>query len=171
MNSLVDIFNLHVAILEEPFYRNNGDLKLTRLQLSTFVPGPVEEVYKFVTSYSSAGVVNTGVFTQKHGNIVKSEGNIIVTKDSQAGYDLTWRCTFEYPNRRLMEAVDSGWADRTDIFKVTTMGTNWEIAFETKRRGPIGGVQALFFYLFTKKRIYNTSIDPVVQHFRKINYP
>ena len=144
---------------------------MTKLHVSTFIPGAQEEVYTFVTAYGSEGVVDSTIFTEKHGEIVQSKGNILTTKDTQAGYDMTWRCTFEYPNKRLMEAIDSNWANRTDSFTMTTLGTQWAITFETTRGGPAGGVQTLFFHLFTKKRIYQLSINPVIQHFTRVNNP
>lgn len=144
---------------------------MTKLQVSAFIPGSLEEVYTFVTAYGFEGVSDPINFTEKHGEIVKSEGNILTTKDSQYGYDLTWRCTFEYPNRRLMEAIDSNWANRTDFFTMANFGTQWAITFETKRGGPAGGVQALFFHLFTRKRIYQSSINPVIKHFTMVNNP
>jgi hypothetical protein len=144
---------------------------MTKLHVSTFIPGTQKEVYTFVTAYGSEGVADPTKFTEKHGQIVQSEGNIITTKDSQAGYDLTWRCTFSYPNKRLMEAIDSNWAHRTDFFTMANLGTQWAITWETNRGGPAGGVQSLFFHFFTKKRVYQSSINPVIQHFTKLNNP
>ena len=144
---------------------------MTKLQVSTFIPAGIEEVYTFVTAYDSEGVSDQALFTKKHGDILKSEANILTTKDSQDGYDLTWRCAFEFPIRRSMEAIDSNWANRTDSFTTTNSGTQWTIIFETKRGGLAGGVQALFFYLFTRKRVYQSSIAPVIHHFSGTSYP
>ncbi len=144
---------------------------MAKLQVSAFIPGTIDQVYTFVTAYDFEGIFDHTLFTKKHGDIQKIEANILTTKDSQDGYDLTWRCTFDFPNRRSMEAIDSNWANRTDTFTTANLGTQWTITYETKRGGPAGGVQALFFYLFTKKRVYQSFVEPVINHFTQAKYP
>ena len=138
---------------------------MARLRLSVVVPAPQEQVYEYITAFGPQGPTDESAFRDKHGEPLEREGNTIVTRDGDEEEAITWRCTFNPPVRRHMEAVDSTWADRTDIFQEARSGTHWTVLFVTGRSGPVGFVQWLFFRLVTKSRIRRAIMEPVVHHF------
>ncbi len=79
---------------------------------------------------------------------------------------IKWRCTFDYPRWRDMEAVDTRWADRTDTFESTTGGTKWTVEWRTKTLGLKGLIQLIYFKLRGKNNYYNRIQKPVVDHFQ-----
>ena len=139
---------------------------MASLWLSVIVHAPQEQVYEYVTAFGPQGYTDESAFRDKHGVPLEQEGNTIVTRDGDGEDAITWRCTFDPPARRHMKAVDSSWADRTDIFQEAGSGTRWTVLFVTGRNGPVGFVQWLFFHLVTKSRISLAMMEPVVRHFR-----
>ena len=139
------------------------------LRLGVTVPGPQEEVYAFVTAFGAAGPLDEEQFREKYGEVLERDGDTIVVREDDevdVADVLTWRCTFDYPQRRVMEVVDSPWADRIDEFRATQGGTRWTVTFRTKRTGFVGFLQWLFFRLLTSRGFRRRIVEPVVAHFR-----
>jgi len=132
--------------------------------LSVFIEVPPEEVYQHVTAFGAAGPLD-GAFQAKYGNILSRQGNVFLTQeeegtDESAG-KITWRCTFEYPSRRVMEALDSSWANRVDLFRPVKGGTSWSIRWDTRIGGLKGIVQYVVFRLIGHRRLRRAMVDPV----------
>lgn len=139
-----------------------------KLSFHTTVPAPIEEVYEYVTAVGPTGPVDGVLFAQKYGEPVRDEpGGAVLTRDTDEGEDTLWRCTFSFPHRRTMEAVESAWADREDDFESVRGGTRWTVTFSPKTRGLHGLVQYLYFQAVGKYRVGVPVLSPVVQHFRR----
>ena len=109
-------------------------------------------------------------FRTKYGDVLSHEGSVFVTREDGGGgepgsQDITWRNTFEYPNRRVMEALDSDWADRIDFFRPEGGGTRWSIRWNTRVWGIKAVAQYLTFQLVSRRRLRREIIGPVTQHF------
>ena len=91
---------------------------MPRLQLRALVPGDLEEVWEHVTACSATGRVNRRALVEKYGRLVAQDGDSYTFRDESEN-GVTWRCTFDRPNRRLMEDQDSRWSDRNDYFQKT----------------------------------------------------
>ena len=147
---------------------------MVRLRLSTFVAAPVEEVYQHVTAYGRHGPISDEEFQQKHGErpwiLQRDENTVVVREDVRRFPDdepdlITWRCTFDYPVARSMEAVDSTWAHRRDTFRAVPGGTRWRAQWDPQA-GPLRGViQYLFFLAVRQRRMRREMLDPVKKHF------
>ena len=138
-----------------------------KLQFGNNVPGPIEEVYEFVTGVGPDGPLDRALFTQKYGEMVEESSETIVTRVSEGDGDIIWRCTFEYPTRRVMEAVDSPSADREDTFETVKGGTKWTVTVHSKKSGLNGLVQWLYFQAIGKYRVGVPVLSPVIFHFRR----
>ena len=140
------------------------------LNLSTFIPAPVEEVYEYVTAFGNDGPLDDA-FQIEYGELLGRNGNVFVTQeeDTKGGDEgpkkTTWRCTFEYPGRRMMETLDSSWSDRVDLFRPVRGGTRWRIRWNTRIGGIRGVAQYLVFRLVGHKRLRHGILDPVRGHF------
>ena len=67
------------------------------------------------------------LFVQKYGEPVQEVDGAVLTRDTDDGAEALWRCTFTYPERRTMEAIDSSWSDREDVFERVKDGTRWTV--------------------------------------------
>jgi hypothetical protein len=146
---------------------------MASLNLSAFIPATPEDVYRHVTAFDKDGPLE-GEFKTKYGSVLSRDGNVFVTQEEVGnGKDgdaekITWRCTFDYPSRRLMEAVDSTWANRVDVVRPARGGTRWSIRWDTHVGGVIGLVQHLVFRLVGHRRIRRAMVDPVKEHFKGV---
>lgn len=140
---------------------------MARLRIAATVPAPREDVYRFVTAWGPDGPDDEAAFTEKHGAVIERSDGAMVTREAGDDEALTWRCAFEYPASRVMEAVDSTWSDRLDEFRDTARGTRWVLTFVSKRDGFVGVVQWLFFHLMTRRNVRRAIVGPVLAHFRE----
>ena len=167
---------------------------MARLTLSILINAPLEEVYQYVTAFGKDGPVSLDAFQEKYGEILSQEGNVLVVEEwvgmeeeedeeewdgEEEGEDeeeadeedesdyITWRCIYDYPNRRFMEAVDSNWADRLDQFRAARGGTRWEVQWRTKTGGVKGMLQYLWFLVIANRNYRRNILDPVRQHFKE----
>ena len=138
-----------------------------KLSFHTTVPGPIEEVYEYVTAVGPDGPLDRVLFSQKYGEMVEETEGAVLTRDTDEGDEVLWLCAFEYPTRRTMEAVESTWADREDVFEIVKGGTRWTVTFNPKTGGLQGLVQYLYFLAVGKYRVGVPVLSPVVQHFRR----
>ena len=138
---------------------------MLRLQLQALIPGDLEEVWEHVTACSPTGRIDRRALREKYGRLVAQDGDCYTFRE-EAENGLTWRCTFDRPNRRLMEAQDSRWSDRWDYFQTVPGGTLWTVTGEPKGRGLRTYAQWLGFQWRTKRRIYREAIQPVLSHFQ-----
>lgn len=141
---------------------------MPRLQLQALIPGDLEEVWEHVTACSATGRVNRRALREKYGRLVAQDGDCYTFREEgreEGENGLTWRYTFDRPNRRLMEAQDSQWSDRWDYFQTVSGGTLWTIIWEPKGGGLRTYAQWLGFQWRTKGGIYREAIRPVLSHF------
>lgn len=143
-----------------------GQTVTVKLQFGNNVPGPIEEVYEYVTGVGPDGPLDRALFAQKYGELVEENDEAIVTRVSDGGDEVVWSSIFEYPTRRLM-IVDSSSADREDTFEVVKGGTKWTVTVHSKKRGLNGLVQWLYFQVIGKYRVGVPVLSPVIFHFRR----
>ena len=146
-----------------------GPCEVVYLNLSTFIAAPPEEVYAEVAVFDRRGPINEEAFRAKYGTVVSREGDIFVTRE-QLGEEqepITWRCTFQYPAQRTMEAVDSLWAHRVDRFRPVNGGTRWTIRWDTRIGGLRGLAQYVFFRMAGHRRIRRRIVDEVVERLQQ----
>jgi hypothetical protein len=137
---------------------------VARLKLVATVKAEPEEVFRYVTAWGPDGPTDAAAFRKKYGAVQEASGNTLVAHEE--GEDgIAWRCTFEYPTRRVMEAVASRWADRTDTFQEVAEGTRWSITWRIKARGLAALLQWLYFQLRKRKQMRAELVEPVAQHF------
>ena len=138
-----------------------------KLSFHCNIPAPIEEVYEYVTAMGPTGTVDQALFVQKYGELVQEVDGAVLTRDTEDDAEALWRCTFTYPERRTMEAIDSSWSDREDVFERVKDGTRWTVTFNPKSRALHGLVQWLYFLAVGKYRVGVPVLSPVVQHFRR----
>ncbi len=145
---------------------------MAHLTLHAFVASVPEEVYKYVTAFGDSGPMSDPAFRDKHGEVLSQNGNTYTTQEeARPGEEgeverITWRCTFEYPLRRSMVAMDSTWANREDTFRPQERGTRWTIRWDTRVGGGRGIAQYIVFCILGHRRSRRKFMEPVVGHFR-----
>lgn len=150
---------------------------MARLRLVSFVAAPVEDVYQYVTAYGSDGPLDEAAFREKYGETVERGDDAIIVREDVRRYPqddpelITWRCTFDYPTSRTMEALDSAWADRYDSFRADRDGTRWTVRWNTRLGGLRGIVQYVVFRLITHKSMRRGLVDQIKGHFEKSGRP
>ena len=130
------------------------------------MPGPIEEVYEFVTGVGPDGPLDSVLFAQKYGEVVEQRDGAFVTRVQDGDDVVIWSSTFEYPDRRFM-VVDSSSANREDVFQTVKGGTKWTVIVHSKKGGIHGLVQWAYFQVIGKFRIGVPVLSPVVFHFRR----
>ena len=136
---------------------------MPRLKLVASINAPQGKVFEHVTDCGKDGPIDRDAFQKKHGEIESRENNVITTREKDD--DLRWKYTFDHPNSRMMEALGSSWADRTDTFESTENSTRWTVQWRTKTAGLQGLIQFLYFQLRGKKTFYRRVIQPVEEYF------
>ena len=139
-----------------------------KLSFHCTVPGPIEEVYEYVTAVGPEGPVDKALFIQKYGEPVQEIDGAFITREADEAGDVVWLCTFTYPELRTMQAENAPWADREDVFESVKDGTRWTVTFSPKQGGLHGLVQWLYFQAVGKYRIGVPVLSPVVQRFRRL---
>ena len=137
-----------------------------KLQFGNNVPGTIEEVYEFVTGVGPDGPLDRAIFAQRYGEIEEESDEGILTRVADGDAEVTWRSTFDYPDRRLM-MVDSSSSDREDIFTTVRGGTKWTVVIHSKKGGIPGLMQWFYFQVIGKYRVGVPVISPVIFHFRR----
>ena len=144
---------------------------MAQLRMSIVVPAPVEKVYEYVTAHGPEGPVDEEQFRQRYAeNIRRTADGYVYTEDVRRHPDnpeqiITWRCTFAYPNRRFIIAVDSNWSHRRDDFEPLTDATLWTVQWSTHGGWVQGIIQLLIFKIRRSKAIRREVLDPVRLHF------
>lgn len=140
------------------------------------VPASPEAVFEHVTAFAVTGRTGRRALEEKYGRLVGRDGDTYTfhedtKKDTLEALKegVTWRCTFNPPNRRIMEALDSKWADRTDWFQPSGEGTLWTVVWVGKIQGVRILTQWLTFQLRDKRQVYAEMVRPVVEHFEEVN--
>ena len=146
---------------------------MAALVISTVIPAPIEEVYERITGFGRDGPVDDQSFQEKYGTLTERHGStIVVQEDARVNPEdepdlVSWRCTFDYPTSRTMEALDSTWAHRRDTFRSVGSGTRWSVRWDTQLGGLLGIAQNLVFRLVGHRRIRKQTFGPVRQHFEE----
>ncbi len=144
---------------------------MARLTVSTVIAARVEELYRYVTGYGPDGHIDEERFREQYGTVEERDGNVFVVKEDVRRYPedepelVTWRCTFDYPSSRTMEALDSTWANRRDTFQAGGAGTTWWVRWGTRIGGRRALAQHLAFRLVGRRRTHRELFDPVKRHF------
>lgn len=139
---------------------------MPNITFRTLVPGTPERVYEYVTGYSTSGRGNRKALEEMHGQLIERDGDDYVFREG-AEDGITWRCSFDPPRRRVMQAQGSQWADRIDYFEPSGDGTLWTVVWAPKAAGFRPYTQWLMFHIREKSRIRAALIMPVVQHFQQ----
>ena len=135
------------------------------------VPAPAEKVYEHVTSYGPDGPVDDEQFRRRYSDDIRpDDGGYVYTEDIRRYPDdpeeiITWRCVFDYPNRRVMAALDSDWSDRQDDFEPLGDASRWTVRWSVHGGMVPRLVRFLFFKLVRGKVIRREMQEPVVRHF------
>ena len=143
-----------------------------QLRISMIVPAPAEKVYEYVTSYGQDGPVDDEQFRRRYSEDVRpDDGGYVYTEDIRLYPDdpedlITWRCVFDYPNRRVMAALDSDWSDRQDDFEPLGDDARWTVAWSMHGSLVQRLTRFLYFKLRRSKVIRREILDPVVSHFK-----
>jgi hypothetical protein len=131
----------------------------------------LEKVYEYVTAYGPQGPVDWEQFRKQYAEDIRdTDDGYVYTEDIRRYPDdpeelITWRCTFEYPNRRLMTALDSSWSHRRDDFETIADATRWTVRWTTRGNLAQGLIQLLFFKIRRSSAIRRELLDPVRLHF------
>ena len=139
--------------------------------ISTIIAAPIEELYEHITGFGRDGPIDEQAFEEKYGTVTeRQESTFVVREDARANPEdepdlVTWRCEFNYPTIRSMEAVDSTWANRSDTFHSVSGGTRWSVRWDTRLGGMLGIAQHLVFRAFGHRRIKRETFGPVREHF------
>jgi hypothetical protein len=144
---------------------------MVRLSISILVPAPVEKVYEHVTAFGRDGPVDEERFQHQYSeDIRRTADGYVYTEDIRRYPDdpedvITWLCSFDYPSRRVMTAVDSDWSHRRDYFEPIADATRWTVQWSTRGNLAHGLIQYLFFKLKRSKAIGREMMEPVRHHF------
>ncbi len=139
---------------------------MVRLSLSTYIAAAPEDVFRHVTAFGEEGPLSDEAFRAKHGNVLSREGSTFLTREVEGDDEVRWRCTFQYPELRSMEALDSSWSSRTDTFQPRRGGTTWTIHWTNGSMGVKGIAQHLAFRLPGHRRVRRAIVEPVTRHFK-----
>lgn len=132
-----------------------------RLRISVMIPAPIGDVYKQVTACDASGALDEEAAVKKYGRLLRKVDGVHIFEE-KSEERLQWRVTFEPPSRRVMEAVNPRWSDRTDGFEEAASGTRWTVTWHTKARGVVGLLQWVMFQLSGKKRAMREVVQPVL---------
>jgi len=136
------------------------------LKLTTTIRTTPEKIFEYVTLFGKDGPLDKLSFTKKYGEIQNQEGNVYWTVDER---DIVkWKCTFNYPEIRIMESVNSKWSDRRDKFETTVNGTKWIIEWASKSHGLKSLIQLIYFKVQGHKTYYRMIIKPLEDYFNNI---
>lgn len=135
-----------------------------RLRISVMVPAPIGDVYKQVTACDASGALDEDAAAKKYGRLLRKADGVHIFEEERAER-LQWRVTFEPPARRVMEAADPKWSDRTDAFEEAASGTRWTVTWHTKARGVVGLLQWAVFQFGGRKRAMREVVQPVLSAF------
>ena len=141
---------------------------MPRIQLQALVPASPEAVYEHVTAFAATGRTGRRALEERYGRLVGRDGDTFTFKDDTRE-GVTWRCTFQPPTQRVMQAPGSQWNDRIDWFEPWGEGTFWTVVWEGKARGVRVFTQWLGFQLSGKRRAYAEVVRPVIMHFEEVN--
>ena len=144
------------------------------------VPASPEAVYEHVTGFAVTGRTGRRALEEKYGRLVGRDGDTYSFQDTarkdgpnapkdDSPEGVIWRCTFDPPKRRIMEALDAKWADRTDWFEPWEEGTLWTVVWVGKSTGFRIFAQWLLFQLKGKRQAIAEVVRPVVAHFEEVN--
>jgi len=135
------------------------------LEASNFIPAERHRVFEYVTAFCLNGEIDLSAMEQRYGRLLNREGNTFNFLEPIGG-GIHWRCVFDPPRQRVMQAIDSTWSDRIDSFEVADGGTLWKITWQLKTRGLARFTQWLAFQLRVRRQIRANMIQPVISHFR-----
>ena len=140
--------------------------RIVRLRFGNNIPGPIEEVYEYVTGMGPDGPLDLVLFAQKYGEVVEQCDDVFMTTVQDGDDGVIWSSLFDYPYRRFM-TVDSSAADREDLFEEVKGGTKWTIIVHSEKGGFPGLMQWFYFQVIGKFRVGVPVFSPAVFHFRR----
>ncbi len=139
------------------------------LQIEAYVPGSPAQVFSYVTAFPAVGEPDHRLLEEKYGRLLAQEGNCYTFQDTTEAAN-RWRCHFDPPHRRVMQALESTWSDRTDTFEASGNGTRWTLTWELKARGSPTLFRWLLFRFKDRQQIYRGLVQPVLEQFPRPEY-
>ena len=139
------------------------------LQIEAYVPASPAQVFSHVTAFPAGSAPDDRLLEEKYGRLLSREGNCYTFQDNTESAN-KWRCSFDPPHRRVMQALESTWSDRTDTFEAAGDGTRWTLSWELKSEGITALCKTLFFRFKDRKQIYNDLVQPVIDQFQRQGY-
>ena len=146
---------------------------MVKLRLSTRVPAPIEDVYRHVTAFGENGLLDSEHVHERYSKDIHQDGEeYVYTEDIRSHPDdppeiITWRCSFDFPHRRTLRAVDSDWSHRTDIFRTDRGFTHWTVQWEIQDNFLRSIIKYFAYKVGTHRSLRRRIIDPVREHFEK----
>ena len=146
---------------------------MVKIRLSARVQASVEDVYQHVTAHAEDGLMDDELVHEKYSEDIHADGaDFVYTEDTRRHEDepaeiITWRCSFDYPNQRVMRAVDSNWSHRTDTFQPDRGFTYWTVRWDIQDNLLRSVIKYLAYKLGTHRSLRRQIINPVVEHFEK----
>ena len=146
---------------------------MVKIRLSARVQASVEDVYQHVTAHGEDGLMDDELVHEKYSDDIHVDGaDFIYTEDTRRHEDdppetITWRCSFDYPNQRVMRAVDSNWSHRTDTFQPDRGFTHWTVQWDIQDNLLRSIIKYLAYKVGTHRSLRRQIINPVVEHFEK----
>ena len=137
---------------------------MPRIKVTTLVPTRQDTLYEYVTAFPTRGEPNISSLERKYGDYRGRKGYIYTFHEADG--DVTWQCTFQPPEQRVMRTFDSTWSNRTDYFEEADGGTLWTIIWEPKGRIMSSFTQWLAFKLKHRRQVRDLIILPVMQYFQ-----
>lgn len=136
------------------------------LRIEAYVPASPAQVFSYVTAFPAGSEPDRRRLEEKYGRLLAQEGNCYTFQDNTAAAN-RWRCRFDPPHCRVMQALESTWSDRTDTFAALRNGTRWTLTWELKERGSPALLRWLLFRFKDRRQIYRRMVQPVLDQFQK----
>ena len=146
---------------------------MVKIRLSARVPAPVEDVYQHVTAFGEDGLLDEEIVHERYSEDIRLDGaEYVYTEDTRIHEDdpsqiITWKCSFDYPNQRVMRAVDSNWSHRTDTFHPDRGFTHWTVMWEIQDNFFRSLIKYFAYKVGTHRSLRRLVINPVIKHFEK----
>ena len=129
-----------------------------------YLPVAPAQAFERVTRFPASGRPRRRTLEEFYGRLLQQDANVYTFQDRN-DEEARWRCRFDPPNFRVMEAVDSPWADRYDVFEPSGEGALWTVSWQLKDKGFKAWMQWLTFRLGGKRQAYEQTIAPILSHF------
>ena len=142
---------------------------MPKISISAWVPADPAHVFGHVTAHPAAGDPDLRLLEEKYGRLEDREGYVYTFQDRTPAGN-RWLYTFDPPNSRVVQALDSDWSDRIDTFETSGEGTTWSVTWEPRNKGAPFLLRWLFFRWKDRQELYEQMMAPVVEQLRRQGY-